>query len=151
MNAFLPPDTSRHGFDNMADAQMFSPTLMEGYLRAAGQVSALAVGDRERVSHGGHLQDRSRTPSQLEQVEGAPFGTRGGISRRPQLPGRRRLQLPHDAALRAHRPALRQHASSGEQIEVSIDGVRVALLDIDRRMSETDPNGHEPADPAAST
>src|SRR5262249_46261421 len=38
VNAFLPPDTISHGFDNVADVQTFSPTLMEGYLRAASQI-----------------------------------------------------------------------------------------------------------------
>ena len=42
---FLPPDTISHGFDNVADAQSFSPTLMEGYLRAAGRITTLALGD----------------------------------------------------------------------------------------------------------
>src|SRR5438105_15111524 len=37
VNAFLPPDTMSHGFDNIADVQSFSPTLMEGYLRAASK------------------------------------------------------------------------------------------------------------------
>src|SRR5262249_50733356 len=46
VNAFLPPDTISGGFDNVSDVQSFSPTLMEGYLRAASQISRLAVGDR---------------------------------------------------------------------------------------------------------
>src|SRR5262245_7741646 len=46
VNSFLPPDTISSGFDNIADVQNFSPTLMEGYLRAASQISRLAVGDR---------------------------------------------------------------------------------------------------------
>ena len=46
VNAFLPPDTLSAGYDNIADVQTFSATLMEGYLRAAGRISALAVGDR---------------------------------------------------------------------------------------------------------
>ena len=40
VNAFLPPDTISAGFDNVADVQTFSPTLMEGYLRAAGTIAA---------------------------------------------------------------------------------------------------------------
>ena len=31
VSAFLPADTISNGFDNVADAQGFSPTLMEGY------------------------------------------------------------------------------------------------------------------------
>ena len=34
-----------HGFDNMADVLTVSPTLMEGYIRAAGRISREAVGD----------------------------------------------------------------------------------------------------------
>jgi hypothetical protein len=43
---YLPPETVSGGFDNVADAQSLSPTLLEGYLRAAGQISGLAMGDR---------------------------------------------------------------------------------------------------------
>jgi len=45
VNAFLPADTISHNFDNIADVQGMSATLLEGYLRAASQVSKLAVGD----------------------------------------------------------------------------------------------------------
>src|SRR5262245_1823515 len=52
---YLPPDTNSHGFDNVAEAQSFSPALFEGYLRAASQISRLAVGRSEerRVGKGG--------------------------------------------------------------------------------------------------
>ena len=43
--AYLPPDDMSHGFDNMAETLNVSPTLMEGYVRAAGKISRLAVGD----------------------------------------------------------------------------------------------------------
>src|SRR5207247_8683259 len=46
VSAFLPPDTVSAGFDNVADVQTFSPTLMEGYLRASSRISGLAAGDR---------------------------------------------------------------------------------------------------------
>src|SRR5204863_5591275 len=39
VTSFLPPDTLSSGFDNISDVQSFSPTLMEGYLRAASQIS----------------------------------------------------------------------------------------------------------------
>src|SRR5207237_4441781 len=45
VEAFLPADTISNGFDNIADAQSFSPTLMLGYLRAASQIARLAIGD----------------------------------------------------------------------------------------------------------
>src|SRR5262249_28761827 len=46
VTAYLPPDTMSQGFDNIADTQAFSPALAHGYLRAASQISRLAVGDR---------------------------------------------------------------------------------------------------------
>ena len=50
VTALLPPDTISQGFDNVADVQAFSPALMEGYLRAASRVTALAVGDPDAPS-----------------------------------------------------------------------------------------------------
>ena len=42
---YLPPDIKSANFDNIADVQLLSPTLMNGYLRAASDISRLAVGD----------------------------------------------------------------------------------------------------------
>ena len=109
----------------------FSPTVLEGYLRAASADQPLAVGDPTAAPTEATYKV-PRTASQMRHVEGAPFGTRGGISVVAHLPGRRRLHVPDDAALDPDRAAVRQHASRGEQIEVSINGERVALLDINR-------------------
>src|SRR6476646_10259575 len=79
VNAFLPPDTISNGFDNIADAQSFSPTLMEGYLRAASRISALAVGDRN-ASPTEATYKVPRTQSQMHHIDGTPWGTRGGLS-----------------------------------------------------------------------
>src|SRR5262249_56179531 len=79
VTAYLPPDTISKGFDNVADVQSFSPTLMESHLRAASQISRLAVGDRS-ASATSVTYKIGRTGSQMRHVEGAPMGTRGGIS-----------------------------------------------------------------------
>ncbi|MSO53337.1 MAG: DUF1587 domain-containing protein, partial [Acidobacteria bacterium] len=50
VTAFLPADTISDGFDNVADVQTFSPTLMEGYLRAASRIAMLAIGDPESTA-----------------------------------------------------------------------------------------------------
>ena len=42
---WLPADFYNHGFDNQWAAQQFSATLLDGFLRAAGEVSRLAVGN----------------------------------------------------------------------------------------------------------
>ena len=56
VSAFLPADTISNGFDNVADAQGFSPTLMEGYLRAAGRITTARARRSELDADGSHLQ-----------------------------------------------------------------------------------------------
>src|SRR5689334_11954269 len=70
--ALLPPDSVSQSFDNVADAQAFSPTLMEGYLRAASKVAALAIGDRDAPPSEAHYRV-PKTQAQLARVEGAPL------------------------------------------------------------------------------
>jgi hypothetical protein len=134
VTAFLPPDTISDGFDNVADAQSFSPALMEGYLRAASRVAALAVGDTDGSASETTFK-LPKTRSQLDRVEGAPIGTRGGVSVVHTFPA------DGDYVLRMDMFAeplglLFGNTARGEQIEVSINGARVALFDIDPRMSE---------------
>src|SRR5579862_945298 len=69
VNAFLPPDTMSSGFDNIADVQSFSPTLMEGYLRAASRIAALAIGDRNASATESTYKE-PRTQSQMHHIDG---------------------------------------------------------------------------------
>jgi hypothetical protein len=139
VDAFLPLDTKSANFDNIADVQMPSATLIEGYLRAAGYISRAAVGDPE-TDAGSTTYRTSRTASQKDRVEGAPFGTRGGVSVVHVFPadGKYVFQItPHPSP----EGELFGRNALNEQIEVSIDGERVAVLALDRWMSESDPNG----------
>jgi hypothetical protein len=139
VNAFLPADTLSDGFDNIADAQTISPTLMEGYLRAASQISRLAVGDRN-ASPTSTTWKVPRTASQMRHVEGAPLGTRGGLSVLHVFPadGEYLFKIMLHMGPTGD---LFGGPYAGEKIEVSIDGERVALMDINPRMNEQDPNG----------
>lgn len=134
VSPFLPPDTISQGFDNVADSQAFSPALMEGYLRAASHLTALAVGDLDAATGEAHYRI-PKTASQLKRVDGAPFGTRGGVSVVHTFPADGeyvfRVELHGNAD-----GFLFGGPASGEQIEISIDGARKALLDIDPRMAE---------------
>jgi cytochrome c553 len=140
INAFLPPDTLSAGYDNIADVQTFSPTLMEGYLRAAGKISTLAVGDRS-ASPSETTFKVPRTQSQMKHIDGTPWGTRGGIAVTQTFPA----DGEYTFRIMLHGTPTGQLfgsvASRSEQIEVSIDGERAALLDIDYKISETDKNG----------
>ena len=137
--ALLPPDTVSHSFDNIADVQGMSPTLMDSYMRAADQVSRLAVGD-PTADPSEVTFKVPRTASQTRRAEGAPFGTRGGISVVNIFPSdgdyifKALLHGSPEGELFG-RPA------GNEQIEVSVNGARVALLDVDPMLSETEPNG----------
>ena len=139
VTAYLPPDTISDGFDNIADSQTISSTLMQGYLRAASQISRLAVGDRN-ASPGSTTWKVPRTASQMRHVEGAPLGTRGGMSVLHVFPADGDYQFK----IMLHMGPtgdLFGGPYRGEQIEVSINGERVALMDINPRMNEQDPNG----------
>ena len=139
VNQFLPADTISDGFDNIADSQTISSTLMEGYLRAASQISRLAVGDRN-ASPSSTTWKVPRTASQMRHVEGAPLGTRGGLSVLHVFPadGEYLFKIMLHMGPTGD---LFGGPYRGEQIEVSIDGERVALMDINPRMNEQDPNG----------
>jgi mono/diheme cytochrome c family protein len=139
VTAFLPADTISHGFDNVADAQRLSPTVLEGYLRAASQISRLAVGDRTATPTSTTFKT-ARTASQHRHVEGTPLGTRGGLAVTHVFPA----DGDYTFRMMLHAGPTGQLFGGpypGEQLEVSIDGARVALLDINPRMDEADPNG----------
>ena len=139
VDAFLPTDTKSANFDNIADVQTPSAVLMEGYLRAAGYVARVALGD-PGADAASTVYRVPRTASQKDQAPGAPFGTRGGMSAIHNFPadGKYVFRIMLHAAPEGELFGRRQ---LGEQVEVSIDGERVAVLDIDRWMSESDPNG----------
>jgi hypothetical protein len=139
VTAFLPADTISHNFDNISDVQGMSATLLEGYLRAAAQVSKLAVGDPEAAPNSA-IYKIPRLESQYTHVDGAPFGTRGGISVVHTFPADGEYTFRMMLASIPTGP-LFGSGVRGEQIEVSINGQRAAVLEINPRMSESDPNG----------
>ena len=143
---YLPLDTKSANFDNIADVQLMSATLMDSYLRAASEVSRLAVGDPE-VSESEATYKVSRWESQRDHVEGAPQGTRGGISVVHNFPADGdyfvRVAFHHETtgALFGNGRGALHTAEGEEQLEVSVNGERVALLNVGRWMHTSDPNG----------
>ncbi|HJZ73945.1 MAG TPA: DUF1592 domain-containing protein [Vicinamibacterales bacterium] len=142
VTAYLPPDTISKGFDNVADVQSFSPTLMESHLRAASQISRLAVGDRS-ASATSVTYKIGRTGSQMRHVEGAPMGTRGGISVVHTFPADGdyvvKVSMHNEPLGGIYGRTTMATLNIPEQVEVSVNGERAALLDLNVRMSETDP------------
>ncbi|MBI4472358.1 MAG: DUF1592 domain-containing protein [Acidobacteria bacterium] len=141
VEALLPADNlSGEGFENNAEVQSLSSTLMEAYLRAADRISREALGD-PKATPGSLVYKVPRTASQMRQIEGAPFGTRGGASIIYNFPAdgeyRFRALLHGEPAGRIFGMVKYQN----EQLEISIDGERIKVLDIDPRLSESSPNG----------
>ena len=134
VTAFLPADTISDGFDNVADVQTFSPTLMEGYLRAASRIAMLAIGDPDSAATQATFK-LPKTASQMERVDGAPLGTRGGISVEHTFAadGEYVFSMDFFAEPLGY---LFGNTRPGEEIEVSLDGARLALLPIDPKLSE---------------
>ncbi len=148
---YLPPDTISHGFDNVADVQTLSPTLMEGYLRAAAQISRLAVGDRT-ASATSTTYKLGRTMSQMHHIGGTPIGTRGGTAVTHVFPADGdyvfKVALHYEPLGGLYGRATMATYGIEEQVEISVDGERVALLNLNTRMSESDPtNNLEPKTP----
>ncbi len=137
---WLPLDTKSANFDNIADAQTPSATLLDGYLDAASEVSRLAIGDPEAgVTSVTYKQPR--LASQWDQVEGAPIGTRGGIAATHNFAADGEYVFTIALHAIPTGQLFGSDAPFDEQVEVSVNGERVALLDIDRWSSQADPNG----------
>jgi len=134
VTAFLPADTISDGFDNVADVQTFSPTLMEGYLRAASRIATLAIGDPSGSPSQATFK-LPKTASQMAHVDGAPPGTRGGISVDHTFAADGDYVFSMDFFAEPL-GFLFGNTRPGEEIEVSLDGARLAVFKIDPRMSE---------------
>jgi hypothetical protein len=139
VSSYLPEDTKSANFDNIADVQMPSTTVIEGYLRAAGQIARLALGNPE-AEIGNTMYEMPRIASQKDRVEGAPLGTRGGISVMHTFPADGKYVF-HVMPYNAVEGEVFGRTWGQDELEVSIDGVRVALLPIDRWMHESEPSG----------
>jgi hypothetical protein len=118
---WLPLDTMSANFDNIADEQTLSPTLLEAYLNAAADISRMAVGDKSAPS----IDTTYTNPTYMSQhpwdrVEGAPFGTRGGMVVNHVFPadGEYQFEMTFNSG----------ENTRFEDIDISIDGERVALV-----------------------
>jgi hypothetical protein len=135
--SLLPPDDSSHGFDNMADVLTVSPALMEGYIRAAGKISRLATGDPSvgPVEKTYHIP---RVINQTRHVEDTPVGTRGGISVVHNFPADGEYTFKVSFYDSLDGPLYGKNQGKSQQIEFSVNGARVALLNINPNMKLTD-------------
>ena len=119
--AWLPPDQMSANFDNIADAQQLSPLLLEAYLNAAAEVSRMAVGDRYAPAIDvAYRNSEYVSQHPWDHVPGAPYGTRGGIVVDHVFPADGEYTFGMDFAM--------GNGSKFEDIDISVDGERVALV-----------------------
>ena len=119
--AYLPPDTISEGFDNVADVQGLSVTVMQGFLAAAGEVSRMALGN-VRATPSATTYSVPRFASQRQQVEGAPYGTRGGLSVIHHFPADAEYTFTMDFYDSPIAELFGKRTLHDEQIEISING-----------------------------
>ncbi len=134
---WLPADTYLGNFDNMSDAQGLSVTLLEAYLRAATEISRLALGNPEALS----ASTKYTNPIEVSQhawdhIEGTPFGTRGGIVVTHDFPS--------DGAYVFGVETLFGRGTGFEDIDIAIDGEGVALLALEHNGGSSIPLRTEP-------
>ena len=139
VSSLLPPDESGRGFDNMADALTVTPALVQGYVRAAGKISRLAIGDTH-VQPAMSMYNVPKVVNQMRHVEGAPLGTRGGTSVVHTFPADGqytfKVTFYYDFLETLYGQSLPENLQ-GQEIEVSVDGARAALFKIDPNIPET--------------
>lgn len=118
--AMLPPDTSARGFDNNAGSLTISPTLLEAYTTAAAKIARIAVGFWNSPTEAVYIA--AGDTSQNQQLDGMPFGTRGGLA------VNHTFQADGDYTFYIQNFGVGNYIA-GEKLELSIDGERVHLFE----------------------
>jgi hypothetical protein len=134
---WLPPDTYLGSFDNLSAAQGLSTTLLEAYMRAATEVSRLAVGVPDATTSSTKYTSPIEVSQHAwDQLEGAPYGTRGGIVVTHDF--------PVDGSYVFQVETLFGRGTSFEDVDLSIDGEAVALLALEHNGGSSVPIRTEP-------
>ncbi len=134
---WLPLDTKSANFDNIADVQSLSPTLLEGYLNAAAAVSRMAIGDRKApVGQATYKTSPFASQHPWDHVDGTPYGTRGGMVMLHTFPADGEYEFRLNVGGGVGRPV--------EDLDISIDGERVALLRYDRGIARNGESADAP-------
>lgn len=122
---WLPLDTKSNNFDNFGDAQSLSPTLLEAYLNAAGEISRMAVGnDRAPRINTTYTNANYISQHPWDYVSGAPYGTRGGMVINHHFAA--------DAQYHFEMTFSMGNNSRGHDLDVSIDGEHAQTVQYER-------------------
>ncbi len=125
--AYLPPDDSTHGFDNIASALGISSTLVEASVNAAGKISRLAIA--EPTPPGLVVYRTPEDTSQDYHIEGLPFGTRGGILVKHLFPSDGEYTATVTPIFGDNMSPTGFGSVPCEKLEILLDGERLQLVD----------------------
>ena len=134
---WLPADTYLGNFDNLSAAQGLSTTLLEAYLRAATEVSRIAVGNPEAPA----VSAKYTNPIEISQhawdhLDGTPYGTRGGMVVTHNFPVDGEYVFTFDMLF---------GGGTGDQnLDVSVNGTGVAQLRLENGRQTNVPVKTEP-------
>ena len=128
--ALLPADDMAYGFDNNADLLTVAPGLLERYMSAARKIGRLAIRDRSIEPDVARYAMSSLRMQDSRMSEDLPFGSRGGAAIRHHF--------PLDAEYRI-RVSLAGNRGEPQQVDIRLDGERLALLPVGRW-----PEGRQP-------
>jgi len=124
----LPADDSSEGLDNIADVLGTSPALIERYVGAAAKISRLAIGDTDISPLSTTYKVRGDL-SQDKHIPGLPAGTRGGVVIRHNFPVDGEYLFKF-SLLKVNFGPQYGGAAKGEQLDMSVNGERVTLLEL---------------------
>ena len=118
---WLPEDQISASFDNIADVQTMSPTAITAYLTAASDIARRAIGQSNAPTLAKtYINSPTVSQHEWEPVEGAPYGTRGGISALHNFPANGeyifKMGFMSGWGERYH------------DIDISVDGERLAVV-----------------------
>ena len=134
---WLPADTYLGNFDNLSAAQGLSTTLLEAYLRAATEVSRIAVGNPEAPNASAKYTNPIEVSQHAwDRLEGTPYGTRGGMVVTHDFPVDGEYVLSFDMLFGG--------GTGYQDLDVSVDGVGVAQLQLEHGRQSNVPVKTEP-------
>ncbi len=118
---WLPEDQISASFDNIADVQTMSPTAITAYLTAASDIARRAIGQSNAPTLAKtYINSPSVSQHEWEPVEGAPYGTRGGISALHNFPA--------DGEYIFKMGFMSGWGERYHDIDISVDGERLAVV-----------------------
>ena len=134
--AFLPPDDSGFGFDNIGDVLSVSPMLTERYLSAARKISRAAVGDPAIRPTTESFEIDKYMKQDDRAGEDVSFGSRGGLAVHYYFPvdGDYVVKV---FLLRTYEGLIRGLAEP-HQIEVRLNGRKLQQFSVGGTAADTD-------------